>query len=238
MSWLLHLDCETRSVDLLSSQLWDLGTTGIAELGNGVVVAGFDTQVEANQARLVLGHGTVSEYDPAIVPTPAPTKVSFGKSTIELVETSVFGHGAHETTRLALDALEQIALDGLIVLDFGCGTGVLAIAASLGGAAVTAVDNDPAAVQATVVNAATNKSDIAVAGEVPDQVFDVVVANMLLADLQTIAGSIRSSLAYGGTLITTGFLRDQGDQVLDLFPDLTLARSASKGEWTLLELSA
>lgn len=238
MSWLLHFECGANERDIVSSRLWDLGTTGIAELSEGKLVAGFETESEAFVASNDLGRGTVSAYDPAVVSTPAPAAVPFRDSTIMLDDTSVFGHGSHVTTRLALAAIEPMTMVGLRILDLGCGTGVLSIAAALSGGTVTAVDNDPNAVCATSTNAKANGCNIEILAEVPTLQFDAVIANLLLADLRTVAKTIADSLAPSGRLITTGFLRGQVADVRALFPNLLESRRSEDGEWTLLELSA
>ncbi len=134
-----------------------------------------------------------------------------------------FGSGAHASTRLALAALERLVRGGERVLDAGCGSGVLAIAAlALGAAEAVGVDHDPAAVAASRANAARNGvGDRFTVSERPlDGVvgagtpFDLVAANLLLPDLLAVAPALRAALAADGSLVTSGILVDQRPPVI------------------------
>ncbi len=130
-----------------------------------------------------------------------------------------FGTGTHATTALCLEWLDEIDLTGRTLLDYGCGSGVLAIAGlKLGCPAATAMDIDPQAVIATRQNAAANDVDqkLLVTGS-PDGIegqFDVVVANILAGPLAQFADSITSLLARGGMLALSGVLCEQADEVM------------------------
>ncbi|HVP05916.1 MAG TPA: 50S ribosomal protein L11 methyltransferase [Dehalococcoidia bacterium] len=121
-----------------------------------------------------------------------------------------FGTGQHQTTAMCLAALEDVIATGQSVLDLGCGSGILAIAAArLGAAPVIAIDNDPQAIKATQENAAAN--GVAVEArlgtlEAAGERFDVVVANISGLTLQRLAPLLFASLTQGGTLIASGFL--------------------------------
>ena len=130
-----------------------------------------------------------------------------------------FGTGTHPTTALCLEWLDGLDLAGKTLLDYGCGSGVLAIAAlKLGCRAATGMDIDPQAVIATRQNAAAN--DVAVRLHVtgtPDGIegrFDVVVANILAGPLVQFAESITSTLASRGMLALSGILCEQADDVM------------------------
>jgi ribosomal protein L11 methyltransferase len=120
-----------------------------------------------------------------------------------------FGSGAHPSTRLALAALERLIGGGERVLDAGCGSGVLGIAAlALGAADVVGVDHDPAAIAASRANATRNRiGDRFAASDGPldevaatDGPFDLVVANLLLPDLVAVAPALGAALTAGGSL--------------------------------------
>jgi ribosomal protein L11 methyltransferase len=139
-----------------------------------------------------------------------------------------FGSGAHPSTRLVLAALCRVVRGGERVLDVGCGSGVLAIAAlALGAGRAVGVDVDRAAVAATAENAARNgvADRLVVVGDVAaladlgarDAVsadFDLVVANMLLPELVAAAPVVAGALAHGGSVVISGMLVDQRDEVL------------------------
>jgi ribosomal protein L11 methyltransferase len=183
-----------------------------------------------------------------------------------------FGTGLHPTTRLCLAALEALADDGRLtavgidvvggfgpradaglgpdgrratrVLDVGCGSGILAIAAGrLGAGAVLAVDVDPIAIEATRANARRNRLSRVVraregsapSGEGP---FDVVLANLIASLLVTLADGLVADVRRGGTLLASGIFADREREVVDAFEarGLSLARRWTEGDWVALEL--
>ena len=130
-----------------------------------------------------------------------------------------FGTGTHATTALCLAWLDGIDLGSKTLLDYGCGSGILAIAAlKLGCTAATAMDIDPQAVIATRQNAADNAVDrnlkVYVAPEAIEGNFDVVVANILAGPLVQFAESITLTLRGGGMLTLSGVLCEQADDVM------------------------
>jgi ribosomal protein L11 methyltransferase len=136
-----------------------------------------------------------------------------------------FGTGGHPTTRLCLEWLAAQRLDGLRVLDFGCGSGILALAACvLGAGQVVAVDHDPQALLATRENAAYNQisggqlivqEPAELAG---DGNFDVVVANILVNPLLELASLITALLRPGAMLVLSGLLANQAEQIRAGYP--------------------
>ena len=130
-----------------------------------------------------------------------------------------FGTGTHATTALCLEWLDGVPLKGKTVLDYGCGSGVLAIAAlKLGCCSAVAMDIDPQAVTATRQNASDNTVDknllvLGAANEIEGE-FDVVIANILAGPLVQFAESITLTLKQGGMLTMSGVLCEQADDVM------------------------
>jgi len=132
-----------------------------------------------------------------------------------------FGTGTHPTTALCLEWLDTAVLRNKRVIDYGCGSGVLGIAAALlGAAAVQSVDNDPQAVVSTRDNAARNGcQDILHAslardwrGDEPG--VDIILANILAGPLVELAPRLTGSLAIGGTVVLSGLLESQVEDVM------------------------
>ena len=130
-----------------------------------------------------------------------------------------FGTGTHATTALCLEWLDSLSLEGKTVLDYGCGSGVLAIAAlKLGCPSATAMDIDPQALIATEQNADDNKvaDKLTVLGA-PDDIrgnFDVVIANILAGPIVQFAESITLTVRGRGMLALSGILCEQADEVM------------------------
>ena len=133
-----------------------------------------------------------------------------------------FGTGTHPTTAMCLEWLDSLQLEGKTVLDYGCGSGVLAIAAlKLGSEAATAMDIDPQATVATTENATHNGVAakllvLGAAGDITGE-FDVVVANILAGPLVEFAESITSTLASHGMLALSGVLCEQAQDVMEAY---------------------
>lgn len=147
-----------------------------------------------------------------------------------------FGTGRHESTKLMLGFVRKLDLAGMRVLDLGCGSGILAIYASLRGASsVLAVDNDPLAAEATKQNAALNRCDridIVCAGleDVGGQ-FDVVLANLDFDTFRKYGRVVVPRVAAGGTLIVSGIEAQFAAGVPPLFAGMTLLRRQRLGDW-------
>lgn len=130
-----------------------------------------------------------------------------------------FGTGTHPTTALCLEWLDSQKLDNCSVLDFGCGSGILAIAALLLGAPQAAgTDIDPQALEASRDNASRNGIDPArfpvyLPADLPQQPADVVVANILAGPLVSLAPQITALVKSGGRLALSGILAEQAEEV-------------------------
>ncbi|EPP0981848.1 TPA: 50S ribosomal protein L11 methyltransferase [Vibrio cholerae] len=149
-----------------------------------------------------------------------------------------FGTGTHPTTALCLGWLDNLDLSGKTVIDFGCGSGILAIAAiKLGAAKVIGIDIDPQALLASKDNAARNGVEDQIEVYLPkDQpeglVADVVVANILAGPLRELSPIIKGLLKPGGQLAMSGILDTQAESVAEFYrDDLELDPIAEKSEW-------
>ena len=151
-----------------------------------------------------------------------------------------FGTGTHPTTSLCLQWLDRAELNGKRVLDFGCGSGILAIAAALLGAeSVTAVDHDPQALEATRDNAAKNgvleRIDILPPDQAPNTDFDIVLANILAGTLVELAPQLQPRVIPGGQLLLSGILLEQAQEVAAVYRErFVLDPPLLQDEWVLL----
>ncbi|EKF9088845.1 50S ribosomal protein L11 methyltransferase [Vibrio cholerae] len=149
-----------------------------------------------------------------------------------------FGTGTHPTTALCLEWLDNLDLSGKTVIDFGCGSGILAIAAiKLGAAKVIGIDIDPQALLASKDNAARNGVEDQIEVYLPKVqpeglVADVVVANILAGPLRELSPIIKGLLKPGGQLAMSGILDTQAESVAEFYrDDLELDPIAEKSEW-------
>ncbi len=155
-----------------------------------------------------------------------------------------FGTGTHATTALCLDWLEGLDLKGRTVVDYGCGSGILAIAALLLGAErVYGVDNDPQALEASLENARRNGVEERLTLWAPEQVqalqADVLVANILSGVLIELQPQLRPLLAPGGRVGLSGILQRQAEDVEAAFADwVRWEPRADREGWVLLHGSA
>ena len=149
-----------------------------------------------------------------------------------------FGTGSHPTTRLCLEWLERSVTPGVSILDYGCGSGILAIAAAkLGASGVLGVDIDQQAVNAAISNAERNEVSARFddsAKEIKGQ-FDVVVANILSNPLKALAPAICSHVRPGGKLALSGILAEQADELIGAYaPYLPLKVADTRDGWVCL----
>jgi ribosomal protein L11 methyltransferase len=162
--------------------------------------------------------------------------------TIVVQPSMGFGTGHHATTRLCLAALQQIDLRGATVIDVGTGSGVLAMAASLLGAAnVIGIDDDADAISAARENLALNPRarvtlEIADLRQMASANADVVLANLTGALLVTAAPQLRQLTDSSGRLILSGFLAGEERDVLEAFAPFTVEHRAQEEEWLCVTL--
>jgi ribosomal protein L11 methyltransferase len=165
-------------------------------------------------ARPIGGRLWLAPADDAAVPT--------GRIGIRLNMGLAFGTGAHPTTALCLDWLDAQLPSGATLLDWGCGSGVLAIAAlALGATRAWAVDNDPQALIATTANAALNRVSerlfVGAPSALPPITVDVLVANILAAPLIELAPAFAARVEPNGALVLSGVLNHQTSGIVTAF---------------------
>ena len=161
---------------------------------------------------------------------------------LELDPGLAFGTGSHPTTRLCMEWLESFMPAGVTVLDYGCGSGILAmVAKKLGAAAVIGVDIDPQAITSARGNAARNQCEIDF--HLPEQFgaiaagqqYGVVVANILSSPLKLMAPMLAGRVAPGGALVLSGVLARQADEVCAAYaPFITMSVAAEREGWVAL----
>jgi len=159
-------------------------------------------------------------------PTPI-TKMAKNGVVVRLDPGMAFGTGSHATTQLCLEQLVH-AWDRLganmKVLDYGCGSGILAVtAAKLGAAKVVGLDIDPLALDASARNAQENHVQIELLGakDTPTETFDLVLANILSQPLKVLAPLLASLVRPGGSLVMSGILARQAQEIIAVYQPLT-----------------
>lgn len=153
-----------------------------------------------------------------------------------------FGTGTHSTTRLCLAWLDENLRPGASVLDYGCGSGILAItAAKLGASAVAGVDIDPQALDAARCNARANAVSASYTdpdGLSPGATYDIVLANILSNPLKLLAPVLVARVAPGGSLVLSGVLQRQAGVLISTYratdPAITLSVWRSQDGWVCL----
>lgn len=192
-----------------------------------------------------------------IVPSDheVPAEARSGTDTVEAatIEPAIirldpglaFGSGTHATTALCLAWLDELArrgeLQGRAVLDFGCGSGILAIAAlKLGASEALGIDNDPQALVATRDNAGRNgiapQLDAFLPEDAPPGAYPVVVANILASALDALADTLAARVAPAGRLAMSGILDGQQDELLARFsPWFDALQVARQDDWVRID---
>lgn len=208
---------------------------------DGAQVIGVRAVAEQDWVRL-----TQSQFDPVeitptfwIVPTWHEPPAA-AKEVIRLDPGLAFGTGTHPTTRMCLRWIAGHAPQGQRVLDYGCGSGILAIgAAKFGAEPIVAVDIDPAAVESSRLNADAN--GVVLRTGLPDVVdgdFDIVLANILATPLKVLAPLLCERVRPGGHLVLAGILARQEDELREAYaPWVNLRVSDEEDGWILMTAS-
>jgi ribosomal protein L11 methyltransferase len=239
----------TREVDGALGHLQAFGLREIGELRTQVVhESDWATAWKRHVGVLRIGRRIV------IRPTWRRHRRRPGDVVIAMDPGMAFGTGLHPTTRLCLAGVERWADDGLLargrardgrarLLDVGCGSGILAIAAGLLGAGeLVGVDTDPIAVEATLANARRNRVARrlrARRGSLPSGAgpFDLVTANLIASLLVALAGDLARELVPGGRLLASGIFVDREADVRTAFEEagLRVRGRTAEGEWVALD---
>jgi len=187
---------------------------------------------------------TQSQFDPIkitdslwIVPTwhSAPNTDAIN---IVLDPGLAFGTGSHPTTHLCLEWLTQVVTTHDTVLDYGCGSGILAIAAKkLGATNVVGTDIDPQAIQSSLYNAEQNNviAEFYHARQYQTREFDIVVANILSSALSVLAPALAKSCKVGGKIALSGILKEQAADVSAIYSQwFNMQAPQTMDAWVLL----
>jgi ribosomal protein L11 methyltransferase len=218
----------TEAATLLLAQDW----------AAAVEVGSLQAVPDADWVRLTQSQFTPVEITPAFWIVPSWHQVPPGaERSIRLDPGLAFGTGTHPTTRLCLRWIAQHAQPWARVLDYGCGSGILAIGAALHGArAVEAVDIDPAAVEATRANAKAN--GVALTAALPDAAhgrYDLVLANILAQPLKLLAPLLAGHLERDASLVLAGILERQADELRHAYaPWCAIDVAATQDGWVLM----
>ncbi len=169
---------------------------------------------------------------------PSWNEAKEGKINIKIDPTLAFGSGHHGTTFSCLEAIETHVQKGQRVLDVGCGSGILGLAARKLGAKVDLCDTDPISVDSTEQNFALNSAEYEelwegsanrATGE-----YDVVIANIIVDVLTIIVHDLTEVTRQGGILILSGILDKKESQVTEVYDNLELIERKQKDEWVTL----
>jgi ribosomal protein L11 methyltransferase len=250
--------------DMLTGLLSTMGFSGFEEAEDGLYAYAEEGAFDVEEVDLILNRIGItycgswiepenwnalweSSFEPVVIPDKVVVRADFhpssGGAGLEIVITPrmSFGTGHHATTWLMLSEMADLDLDGKDVLDFGSGTGILAIMAEKKGArAVDAIDNDPGCISNAGENIAVNgchRIRTMLSDSVPEgQTYDVVVANINRNVIVAEARRMANVLRPGGNLLLSGLLQEDGPAVEEAFFGLIgkPASTRGRGGWILM----
>jgi ribosomal protein L11 methyltransferase len=232
-----------RSEDDLETMIW-----GLQQFSEALSKAlGETIEIECTQNKLK-NSDWVSNYQKSIEPLEIdkfyihPTWNEPNPDLINIVidPALAFGTGHHPTTASALRAISQYVKEGDTLLDVGCGSGILGIAAMKLGASVDACDTDPISVENSITNAELNGLKFANIWEgsssVVDKKYNLVVANIVADVLTFIANDLKNALKDDAILILSGILDKYESKVLRFYKDCDVIEKIAQDEWVTLIL--
>lgn len=232
----------TRVVALVDAESDAVELVGEASAMVGIPVPRMESKTVEDQDWV---RATQSQFGPIqagerlwIVPSWHEPPGEPGAVVVRLDPGLAFGTGSHPTTRLVLAWLERAGCAGRSVLDYGCGSGILAIAAArLGAGAIDGVDVDAQALAATAANAERNA--VIVRTHLPDLLpagdYDIVLANILANPLIVLAPLLAQRIRHGGRIALSGILASQAAEVIEAYrPHVALGIAGEESGWTLL----
>jgi len=210
----------------------------VETLGGSIEIT-YDMQQKENQ-------DWVRSYQNSVAPIevgefyihPSWTEAKEGKINIKIDPTLAFGSGHHGSTYNCLAAIESYVTKGQRVLDVGCGSGILGLAARKVGAKVELCDTDPISVDSTEQNFRLNAEEYeelweGSANQAQGE-YDVVIANIIVDVLKFIAQDLIKVTRKGGIVILSGILDKKEEQVTEVYSSLELVERKQKDEWVTL----
>ncbi len=184
---------------------------------------------------------TAVEIDNGLWVCPSWIEQSFppDATIIKIDPGLAFGTGIHETTQLCMQFLNQMNCENCTVLDYGCGSGILAITAlKLGASAATGIDIDPKAEAVSVDNCVTNQVaqqfTIVKETQLKEQRFDIVIANILAGALIDLQSRLEHAVAKNGNLILSGILSHQVESIKEAYAEYFTFETMQNNEWVAL----
>lgn len=214
-----------------------------AEIGCAVPAIDSDTEVEdTDWVRSTQAQFPPTQISPRLWVVPSWHEPPDAQAiNVRLDPGVAFGTGTHPTTKLCLQWLDAELRGEETVLDYGCGSGILAIAAKKLGAGTTlGTDIDPQAIEAACINATENEAevDFLLPDEFGPGTFDVVVANILSNPLKLLAPALLGRVAPGGALVLSGVLERQAEEVIAAYfaidPSVPLSVWRAEDGWVCL----